>query len=322
MPAVRFRLLADGALLLTAPYLFVDEWSVVPLLGDLAAAYQARLGGAAPDWEPLPVSYTDYTLWAHEVLGDASDPASLATRQLAYWREALRGLPRELALPTDRPRQAGSIGGGDLIEFKLDAVLHQAVDALARQSGTSMFMVLQAALAALLTGRGAGADLPIATFAAGRTEEGLAGLVGCFVNVLVLRTDTAGDPSFAELLARVRESDLSAFDRQDVPIGDVLEASGMPFPQVMVIHHEEARLEEVGNVLGALDAVPTGATNTDLTLSFYEPRGDGPVHCELIYRTDLFDQSTASGLAAALIAVPRGPPEFPDAPAPLTFQIR
>ncbi|WP_412544394.1 amino acid adenylation domain-containing protein [Longispora sp. K20-0274] len=305
-PGVRFRLLTgptgSQTLLLTASYLFVDEWSVVPLVEDLTGAYAARLAGTAPGWAALPVSYADYTLWAHEVLGDPADPASVAARQGGYWREALRGVPVEIALPTDRPRPAAPTGGGDVVALTLDVDLHKGVDALARETGTSMFMVLQAALAALLTGRGAGTDLPIGTLVAGRTEEALAGLVGCFANTLVLRTDTAGDPSFVELLGRVRETDLRAFDHADLPIGDVLAAAGLDagHPRVMVVHHEEASLSAG---LGALDEVPTGAATADLTLSFYEPRGDTPVHCDLIYRTDLFDRATAERLGADLLAV-------------------
>ncbi|MGY0233761.1 amino acid adenylation domain-containing protein [Longispora urticae] len=316
-PGFRVRLLTDGAgeqaLLLTASYLFVDEWSVVPLIGDLTSAYEARLAGGAPDWAPLPVTYADYALWAHEVLGDPADPRSLAARQLGYWREALRGVPAEVALPADRPRPAAPTGGGDVVGLTLDVDLHRGVDALARTTGTSMFMVLQAALAALLTAHGAGGDLPIGTLAAGRTEDALAGLVGCFVNTLVLRTDTAGDPSFTELLGRVRETDLRAFDHQDVPIGDVLAAAGLDpaHPRVMVVHHEEATLSDG---LGDLDEVPTGAAAADLTLSFYEPRGDTPVHCDLIYATDLFDRGTAERLATDLLAVLGAAVTDPDRP--------
>jgi hypothetical protein len=289
-PPLRARLLEDGrALLLTAQYRGVDEWSVVPLLRDLATAYSSRVDGRAPGWEPLPVTYADYALWSADRLGSAG------ARQLAWWRGTLRSLP-ELCLPSDRARPGASDGIGDVVELLLPGPLHRAVDALARQTGTSMFMVLQGAFAALLTRAGAGEDLPIGTLAAGRTEEALEGLVGCFANTLVLRTDTAGDPSFAELLARVRETDLSAFERQEVPFADV----GVPHPRVMVVHHEEARL---GELPWTLEAVPTGVARTDLTLSFYEPPGRAPVHCYLTYATALFDRPTVEALAAGLLAV-------------------
>jgi len=284
------------AFLLTAHYLVLDEWSVVPLFRDLTTAYTARLAGRAPTWTPLPVSYADYTVWAREWLGTAAAP------QLDYWRTVLRGAPADLALPFDRPRPAQPSGAADVVEFALDPVLHQGIDRLARETGTSLFMVVQAAVAVLLTRRGAGEDLPIGTLVAGRTEEALADLVGCFFNTVLLRTDTAGSPSFAELLARVRETDLGAFDRQDVPFADVL-AEGAPRPRVMLIHHERARAEVLEGGVGSFDAVPIATTDVDLTVSLYEPRGDGPVPCELIYATDLFDRATVEGLAAELVDV-------------------
>ncbi|PAU49196.1 non-ribosomal peptide synthetase [Streptomyces albireticuli] len=301
---VRLLTAPDGAqaVLLTMHYLAVDEWSVVPLLRDLATAYAARTAGRAPEWAPLPVGYADYTRWAHEVLGDPADPESTGARQLAYWRRTLSGMPEELALPGGRGERVPDGSGGDVVDFVLDEELHTRVDELARRTGTSMFMVLHSALAALLTAHGAGTDLPIGTMVAGRTDELLTDLVGCFSNTVVLRTDTTGDPSFTELLTRVRETTLGALDRQDVPFDDVAHATGLApaGPQIMVIHHEQARLAELEGGLGSLDAVPTGSTAADLTLSFYEPRGDGPVHCGLIFATDVFDRETAERLAGEL----------------------
>ena len=284
------------AFLLTAHYLVLDEWSVVPLFRDLTMAYSARLAGRAPTWTPLPVTYADYTTWAGDWLDTAAAP------QLDHWRTVLRGAPEALALPFDRPRPAAPTGDADIVDFELDPVLHSGIDRLARETGTSLFMVVQAALAVLLTRHGAGEDLPIGTLVAGRGEEALADLVGCFFNTVLLRTDTAGDPSFTELLARIRETDLSAFDRQDVPFADVL-AAGAPRPGVMLIHHERARAEVLEGGIGEFDAVPITTTDVDLTFSLYEPQGDGPVPCELIYATDLFDRATVEGLAAEVVEV-------------------
>ncbi|MGW1934265.1 condensation domain-containing protein [Streptomyces sp. NPDC001919] len=306
---LRARLLTGGggaqAVLLTLHYLAVDEWSVVPLFRDLTTAYGARVAGRAPDWAPLPVGYRDYARWAREVLGDPADPESRGGRQLAYWRRTLADAPRELALPADAPAavpaQRGSRAAG-VVEFMLDERLHADVDRLARTTGTSMFMVLHAALATLLTGHGAGTDLPIGTMVAGRGDDQLADLVGCFLNTVVLRTDTAGDPSFAELLTRVRETTLSALDQQDVPFDEVVSAAGLrpEGPQVMVVHHEQADLERLQGGVGDLVAVPTGATRAELTLSFYEPRGEGPVHCGLIHALDRLGPAKARRLAEEL----------------------
>ncbi|WP_432076171.1 amino acid adenylation domain-containing protein [Streptomyces wuyuanensis] len=301
---LRAHLLNDAggsqALLLTMHYLAVDEWSVVPLFRDLTTAYAARAEGRAPEWEPLPVTYADYTRWAREVLGDLADPDSRGGQQLAYWRQTLKDVPARLALPTDGPNVSAQ--GGDHVGFVLDEELHAAVDGLARATGTSMFMVLHSALAALLTAHGAGTDLPIGTMVAGRTDDQLADLVGCFLNTVVLRTDTAGDPTFAELLTRVRETTLSALDRQDVPFDEVVRATGLPAegPQVMVIHHEQADLGQLEGGVGSFHAVLTGPARAELILGFYEPRGEGAVHCELIHATDLLGTAEARRLADEL----------------------
>ncbi|WP_199430962.1 non-ribosomal peptide synthetase [Qaidamihabitans albus] len=293
-PPLRARLLVgrrEQALLLGLHYLGVDEWSVVPLLRDLTAAYAARRRGAAPEWAPLPVSYADYTRWSAELAGEARQ------RQLGYWLEVLRELP-EIPLPGERPREGNA---GDVVAFVLGADLHAALDEVARRGGASLFMVLQAALARVLGANGAGTDLPIGTAVAGRTEEALAGLVGCFVNTVVLRTDVSGDPSFAELLSRVRATNLAALDRQDVPFDEVVRAVGRR-PRVFMVHHEQARLADLEGGHGSLVAVPTGVAKADLTLSFYEPRGGGDVHCYLSYATGVLDRSTVERLAGQLRA--------------------
>ncbi|MFJ5778938.1 amino acid adenylation domain-containing protein [Streptomyces sp. NPDC093094] len=318
----------DGgqALLLALHYLVVDEWSVVPLFRDLTTAYAARRAGRAPGWEPLPVTYTDYTLWAHEVLGDLGDPDSRGGRQLAQWRRILGDAPARLALPAEGPRPAvadASRRPADHVGFLLDEELHAAVDRLARATGTSMFMVLHSALAALLTAHGAGTDLPIGTMVAGRTDDRLADLVGSFLNTVVLRTDTGGDPTFEELLARVRETTLGALDRQEVPYHEVARATGLPVegPQVMVVHHEQADLARLEGGAGSLEAVPTGSSRAELTLSFHEPRGDGPVHCALIHATDLLGPAKARRLADELQELLRTVAARPQAPLSELFTV-
>ncbi|WP_412753759.1 amino acid adenylation domain-containing protein [Krasilnikovia sp. M28-CT-15] len=303
----------DGAqaLLLTMAHEAVDEWSVLPLTGDLAAAYEARRAGRSPDWAQLPVTYADATRWWRELLGDPADPQSRYARQLAWWRERLRDAPA-LRLPTDRPEPDRRPGRGAEVDLTLTAAEHAAVDVLAEATGTSMFMVLHAALAAVLTARGAGADLPIGILTAGRTDAALADLVGCFAHPLVLRTDTADDPSATELLTRVRAATLAALDHQDVPWAAVRAATLGADPAVLVVHHEQAAPATPGG--GGFDAVPTHAALADLVLSCYEPRGAGPVECYLGYATDVFDQPTVAGLAAELRATVAAFAAHPDRP--------
>ncbi|NLE81418.1 MAG: hypothetical protein GX610_17905, partial [Rhodococcus sp.] len=171
-------------------------------------------------------------------------------------------------------------------------------------SGTSMFMVLQAALAKVLTRNGAGDDIPIGSLAAGRTEAALEGLVGCFADFLILRTDTSGDPAMPELLARIRESNLRALEHQDVPFADVAAAMGdteVLRPQVLLIHHQQARFDDLGS-LGGFWPVPVGVPESDLTLSFYEPVGDGPVHAHFSFSTDVLDPHVVTAWASEVLS--------------------
>nr|AKC91856.1 nonribosomal peptide synthetase [Streptomyces muensis] len=292
----------EHVLVLVVHHIAGDGWSLSPLFRDLTTAYAARADGRTPGWAPLPVQYADYTLWQNDLLGDHSDTGSLIARQLEYWRTTLTGLPEQVTLPTDRPRPATATYQGALHDFAWDAELHQGLIDLARSTGTTVFMVLQAGLAALMSRLGAGDDIPLGSPIAGRTDEALDDLVGFFVNTLVLRTDTSGNPTFRELLARVRETDLAAYAHQDVPFEHLVEILN---PERSLAHHP------LFQVMLALQNAPEGqfklpglqarfeTTHTqtakfDLFFNVHEYRatdgGPGGLYGSVEFSTDLFDR--------------------------------
>ncbi|TYK43424.1 non-ribosomal peptide synthetase [Actinomadura decatromicini] len=286
----------EWSLVLLLHHAAADEWSFTPLLADLARAYAARRDGRAPGWEPLPVQYADYAAWQREAAPDTSEG-------LGFWADALAGLPEETVLPFDRPRPAEAGHRGGLVPFRLPAA---GARRLARDTGTSVFMVLHAAVAALLQRFGAGDDVALGSPIAGRPDEDLAGLVGVFVNPLVLRTDLSGDPTFAELLDRVRAADLAAFSHADVPFERVVDRlaperslARSPLFQVMIVHQ---RLDDVRLALPGVRAEPflpeTGGVKFDLDLYFAE--GDADVEGFAAFDADLFDAPTVERLLDAL----------------------
>ncbi|WP_432142197.1 amino acid adenylation domain-containing protein [Streptomyces sp. bgisy084] len=301
-----------SVLLLVLHHIASDGGSLAPLATDLSTAYAARAEGRTPEWDELPVQYADYALWQRELLGDADDPGSRAAGQLAYWEGRLAGLPDELSLPYDRPRPTTPSRQGRLVHRTCDAGLHRRLAELAQRHHATLFMVVQAALAAALTRSGAGEDIPLGTVMAGRPVPELDPLVGFFVNTLVLRTDTSGDPAFTELLHRVREATSAAHAHQDLPFEQLVERinpprhlARHPLFQVSLGLHDAASTDvELGGTVSEWERMHVDVAKFDLAFNVSERRAaDGsPDGLELAveYSTDLFDTGTAERLAESV----------------------
>ncbi len=317
----------EQVLVLVCHHIASDGWSMRVLMADLAAAYAARRDGRAAQWAPLPVQYADYALWQRDLLGADQDPGSVMSGQVEWWREQLAGLPEELVLPSDRPRPAELSQRGGEVRWELaDAGLHAVLAELAREHQATVFMVLHAGLAALLSRMGAGTDIPLGAAIAGRTDEAVHDLVGFFVNTLVLRADVSGDPGFGELLGRVRETVLSAQARQDVPFERLVEVlnparspSRHPLFQVMVADQDIGVVDwQLPGLRITAEPVAEVAAKFDLTLGFRQDRGPGGapagIGAFLEYAGDLFDPATIEALAGRLTRLLRQAARDPGRP--------
>ncbi|HEV7588713.1 MAG TPA: amino acid adenylation domain-containing protein [Longimicrobium sp.] len=317
-PHFRARLLRlageEHVLLLCMHHIVSDGWSMGVLFCELWALYAAYRDGAESPLLELPVQYADYAAWQREQLqGEALD------RQLAYWKDRLAGAPAVLELPTDHPHPPVQSHRGALARIDLPGAALKRLQALGRSEGATPFMVLLGAVQLLLSKYAGTDDVVVGSPIAGRTQREVEGLVGFFVNTLVLRTDLSGDPSFREVLRRVRDVTLSAYEHQAVPFEKLVEAlqperslSHSPLFQVMVQMESGSaaaapdglRLDRVGF------AIET--TKFDLTVAFAEDeRG---THGVLGYAADLFEPATAERMARHLAFLLERVADDPDLP--------
>ncbi len=309
----------EHVLVAVVHHIAADGWSVTPLVADLGVAYASRCAGRTPGWSPLAVQYADYTLWQRAQLGDLADADSRIAAQLAYWEQALAGLPERLVLPTDRPYPPVADQRGANVAVDWPAELQQQVARVARAHNVTSFMVMQAALAVLLSKISASPDVAVGFPIAGRRDPALDELVGFFVNTLVLRVDLAGDPSVAEFLAQVRGRSLAAYEHQDVPFEVLVERLN---PTRSLAHHPLVQVvlawqnlpwghssdPAAGLALGDLQVTPlpaeTQVARMDLTFSLAErwnqagePVGIGG---SVEFRTDVFDVASIEVLIERL----------------------
>ncbi|HEU4561404.1 MAG TPA: condensation domain-containing protein, partial [Longimicrobium sp.] len=301
-PLLRVTLLRlaheEHVVLFTVHHVISDAWSIRVLMRELTVLYDAFSRGQPSPLPELPVQYADFTLWQHERVSGA-----LLNEQLAYWRKALAGAPPVLELPTDRPRTPWPDPAGAVRPFVLPAETGRALAEVAQREGATLFMVMMAAWQ-LLLGRWAGQeDVVVGTPIAGRTRREVEGLIGLFANTLALRGDLSGDPTFLELLGRVREATLGAHAHQDLPFERLVQeldvdrdAASSPLFQAMLVFgsvhaHDTLRM---GDVEVQAEETGTGAAMFDLLLLMSEH--GGAVRGTLDYRTSLFDAATMDRL--------------------------
>ncbi|OJZ73636.1 hypothetical protein BRW65_11615, partial [Mycobacterium paraffinicum] len=299
----------EHVLAIVLHHIAFDGWSLAPMFRDIGVAYANRSAGLAPSWADLPVQYVDYTLWHQELLGDESDPDSVASHQLRYWQSELAGLPEIVSLPADHVRPAEPSYRGAEVDLVIEPTAWAGVKQLAATHNATASMVLQAVMAVLLHRVGVGDDVVLGTPIAGRSDRALSDLVGFFVNTWVLRVEVDPACRFTDVLARVRNKALDAYSNQDVPFERLVEqlnptrsAAHHPLFQVLMVLQNNARPDAFAiDGLGVEQwAVPTRAARFDLDFELVEVPTDDPgaprAAGSVTYATDLFERSTVERL--------------------------
>ena len=304
----------EHTFLLVKHHIASDGWSAGILWQELAALYRGSISGEMAPLPELPVQYADYAVWQRNALRGAA----LETK-LAYWRKQLNNLPT-LQLPTDRPRTPVQTLRGARHPLVLSRNLLSEINALCRRERVTMFMTLLAAFQVLLQKYSGQDDIVVGAPIAKRDRPELETLIGFFINSLVLRTDLTGNPTFRELLRRVREVALGAYEHQDVPFEKLVEQlkpernlSHSPlFQVVFALQNAPAAPLKLEGLTATALAVDNGTAKFDLTLSLQEEAGELKGWFE--YNTDLFDAATTrrmlwhfENLLRAIVANPEQP---------------
>jgi amino acid adenylation domain-containing protein/non-ribosomal peptide synthase protein (TIGR01720 family) len=283
----------EHVLLLTMHHIVFDGWSRGILDQEMTALYEAFTTGESSPLPDLPIQYADFAIWQREWL-----QGKVLEEQLAYWRQQLDGAPVMIELPTDRPRPPIQTSRGAMQSFTLSKTLVDVLKTLSRQEGVTLFITLLAAFKTLLYRYTGQEDIIVGSPIASRNRSEIEGLIGCFVNTLVIRVDLSGNPSFRELLRRVREIALEAYAHQDLPFEMLVEhlqlersLSHTPLFQVMfVFQTEPAEVLRLSGLTVSPFEVDSEAAKFDLTL--YVTGAERGLAGALEYNTDLFDAAT------------------------------
>ncbi len=316
-PLIRTKLVRlsdeEHVLLLNMHHIITDDWSHGVFVGELRALYEALSQGKPSPLEALSMQYADYAVWQREWL-----QGEKLEHQLSYWREHLTDAPPLLELPTDRPRPAIQSYRAAKQSMLFPKSMADGLRAVSQQEGATLFMIMLAAFQILLSRYSGQEDIVVGTPIAGRTRAETEPLIGFFVNTLALRTDLSGNPTFGELLGRVREVTLGAYEHQQLPFEKLVEElqperslNRNPLFQVMLTFQNAPRssLELPGLKLSSMNSGGEAVVRSDLDL--YLSEGPEGLNCAFMYQTDLFDEATITRmlshyrvLLAAIIANP------------------
>ncbi|MFF9481511.1 amino acid adenylation domain-containing protein [Streptomyces sp. NPDC014733] len=296
--------------LLVFHHIAVDGWSIRPFLDRLAECYADPARASAPSSGPR---FADYLRWQDELLGSEERPTALRTEQTRYWREQLSGLAPLLPLPTDRPRPPAFDGRGARHRFTIGKPLVRRIQRLARERNCTVFMLVQTALGVLLSRLSGVTDVPVGTAVSGRDDPSLQRAIGSFANTVVLRMDLGGNPTFTELLARVTDMSLRAYQHQDLPFDAVVNAlnpdrslSHHPVYQVLSTFQDaEAERLALPGAEAAWVPVDSGGARFDLAFDFTPGRGeDGEeITATIEYPVALFDADTVRSMGDRFLLV-------------------
>jgi amino acid adenylation domain-containing protein len=299
----------DDALVLWIHHIVSDGWSLEVLARELGLVYDAFAVGAASPLAELPIQYADFAVWQREWLQEEA-----LERQLAFWREQLAGVV-PLELPPDHPRPARRSWRAGVCRFSVPPEFVERLRDVSRHERATTFMVLLAAFQLLLSRHSGQVDVAVGTPVANRMRVELEELIGCFVNTLVLRTDLSGDPSFRELLQRVRATALAAYPHQDLPFERLVEElqlerdlSRQPLVQAeFALQHDRDDRQLFG------DVVPVNVETAKFDLSLLIQVGGGGLTGKFVYNSDLFEPPTIERLAQRFVVLLRSVAERPDA---------
>jgi surfactin family lipopeptide synthetase A len=288
----------DSVLFLNIHHIATDGWSISVLLREITEAYSALVKGRLVSLSPLPVQYADFAIWQRDWL-----QGETLNTQLDYWRAQLQGVPFTIELPTDHPRPAAQTYRGAMCEFPISTSLLERFKAFSNQQGATLFMTLLAAFQVLLYRYSNQTQFTVGTPIANRTRAEVEGLIGFFVNTLVLYADLAGEPSFLELLQRVREASLGAHIHQDLPFEKLVDELKVErnlnrnslFQVMFVLQNTPDSALILSEVETNELSIATDSSKFDLTFSVKETSGGALIAIE--YSTALFDNGSIERMA-------------------------